>query len=72
MLQKLDIRPRVYRANVLIGLLNQDGTTTYLSRPKITTLENMKARVTIGREHPDPSKTQSLVVELTMRREIGE
>lgn len=68
MISALDERPRTFKAKIMIGRTEKDGSVTCLSKPTITTIENLAGRIEIGSQSVDGGWQEGYSVELTMRR----
>lgn len=68
MISALDERPPMFKAKIMIGKTEKDGSVTCLSKPTITTIENLQGKVEIGSQSVHGGWNEGYAVELTMRQ----
>lgn len=68
MISALDERPPTFKVKMMIGRTERDGSVTCLSKPTITTIENLVGRIEIGSQSVNGGWQEGYSVELTMRR----
>jgi type II secretory pathway component GspD/PulD (secretin) len=68
MISALDQRPPTFKAKIMIGKTEKDGSVTCLSKPTITTIENLAGRIEIGSQSVNGGWQEGYAVELTMRQ----
>lgn len=63
----LDTRPPMFKAKLILGRKDKDGSISYISRPHIVTTENLAGRIQVGQKPIPGNPFEAYEIEVTMR-----
>lgn len=68
MVSSLDAQPPMFKAKFILGRKEKDGSVTYISKPRILTMENLAGRLHVGQIPNFEESGEGYSIEVTMRQ----